>query len=60
MDLSIFALSQIVVSLKVTYLANFFALLIVISAISVLLVMPKYKLSSGFYALFGVLNGALF
>ncbi len=60
MDLSIFGLTDIVVSLKATYLANFFAFLIAFSAVMVLFLVKNYKLSKSFYALFSLLTASLF
>ena len=60
MDLTIFGLSDIVLSLKVTSLANFFALLIVSSFVMVSFLTPKYKLTKSFYALLILLTSSLF
>ena len=60
MDLTIFGLSDIVLSLKVTSLANFFALLIAPSFVIVSFLTPKYKLTKSFYALLILLISSLF
>ena len=60
MDLTLFGLTDIVLSLKVTSLANFFAILISISFVMVMFLMPKYKLSKSFYALLALLTASLF
>ncbi len=60
MDLSLFGLSEIVVSLKVTHLANFFAALIALSSVMVLFIAKNYKLTKSFYALFILLISSLF
>ena len=60
MDLTIFGLTDIVLSLKETYLANFFAMLITISFMLVTFSMGKFKLSKSFYALFILLTASLY
>ena len=60
MDLTLFGLSDIVVSLKATSLANFFALLISFSLVMVLFLVPKYHLGKSFYALLLLLTASLF
>ncbi len=60
MDLTLFGLTDIVLSLKVTSLANFFAVLIAFSFVMVLFLVPKYKLSKSFYALLALLTASLF
>ncbi len=60
MDLTLFGLTDIVLSLKVTSLANFFAILVSISFVMVMFLMPKYKLSKSFYALLALLTASLF
>lgn len=60
MDLSLFGLSGIVLSLKATYLANFFAALIAFSTLIVLFIGRNYKLSKSFYGLFFILVSSLF
>ena len=60
MDLSIFGLFGIVLSLKATALANFFAMLITFSFVSVLFLAKNYKLTKSFYLLFLLLNSSLY
>jgi len=60
MDLTIFGLTDVVVSLKETYLANFFAMLITISFMLVAFSMKKYDLPKSFYAFFVLLTSALY
>ena len=60
MDLALFGLTDIVLSLKVTSLANFFALLISFAFVMVLFLVPKYTLTKSFYALFALLTASLF
>ena len=60
MDLSIFGLSDIVISLKATHLANFFAILISFSFLSVLFLVRNYKLSKSFYAFYLLLTSSLY
>ena len=60
MDLTIFGLTDIVLSLKATHLANFFAVLIAFASVMVLFLSRNYKLSYGFYSLFALLNASLF
>jgi NADH-quinone oxidoreductase subunit M len=60
MDLTIFGLTDIVLSLKVTHLANFFAMLIAFSFAIVLFLTRNYKQTNSFYALFLLLNASLF
>jgi NADH-quinone oxidoreductase subunit M len=50
-DLSAFGFEHISIGLKVTSLANFFAVLIVFSLLIISLLSKKYKLSKSFYAL---------
>lgn len=60
MEFSIFGLADIVLSLKVTYLANFFALLVGFSFFMMLFVSRSYALTKSFYALFALLTASLF
>jgi NADH-quinone oxidoreductase subunit M len=60
MDLALFGLNDIVLSLKATSLANFFALLISFSFIMVLFLAAKYSLTKSFYALLTLLTASLF
>ena len=60
MDLSVFGLADIVLSLKVTYLANFFAMLIALAFSMVILFSRNYKLTKSFCALFLLLTASLF
>lgn len=60
MDLTLFGLVDIVLSLKVTNLANFFATLISFSFVMVLFLVPKYRLTKSFYALLTLLAASLF
>ncbi len=59
-DLTIFGLSDIVLSLKETHLANFFAILITFSFISITFMMKKYQLPKSFYALLILLTSSLY
>ncbi len=60
MDLTLFGLTDIVLSLKATSLANFFAVLISFSFVMVLFLVSKYKLTKSFYALLALLTASLF
>ncbi len=60
MDLTLFGLTDLVVSLKATSLANFFAVLISFSFVMVLFLVPQYKLGKSFYALLTLLTASLF
>jgi len=60
LDLSLFGLTQLVLSLQVTYLANFFAALILLSSVIVMFMGRNYKLTKSFYALFTLLMASLF
>ncbi len=60
MEFSLYGLSDIVLSLKVTALANFFAFLIVLSSITVLFIAQNYRLKRSFYLLFTLLVASLF
>ncbi len=60
MDLTIFGLTNIVVSLKATYLADFFAMLITFSFISILFLTRNYKQTKSFYVLLLLLTSSLF
>ena len=60
MDLTIFGLTDIVLSLKATHLANFFASLIAFSFVMVLFIGRNYKLTKSFYALFMLLTASMF
>jgi NADH-quinone oxidoreductase subunit M len=60
MDLSLFGLTDIVVSLKATHLAYFFGILIAFSIFIVMLIGENYKLPKSFYWLLGLLVGALY
>jgi formate hydrogenlyase subunit 3/multisubunit Na+/H+ antiporter MnhD subunit len=60
MDLSIFGLTDIVLSLKATHLANFFAVLITLSFAVVSFIGRNYKLTKSFQALFLLLTLSLF
>ncbi len=59
-DMGSFGLEGVVIGLKATALANFFALLIAIGFFSISLIASKYKLSKGFYALLYLLLVSLF
>ena len=60
MDVTVFGFSDIVLSLKVTQLANFFAVLIVFSSLMVLFIARNYSLSKSFYALYAFLIASTF
>ncbi len=60
MDLSIYGLTDLVLSLKVTNLANFFAMLIASSFVIVTFITKNYKLTKSFYGLFLLLTASLF
>jgi len=60
MDLTIFGLSDIILSLQVTHLANFFAILIAFSSLMLLFIAKNYTLTKSFYALFTLLIASLF
>ena len=60
MDLTIFGLTDIIVSLKETHLANFFAMLITFSSMLITFVMKKYELPKSFYALLVLLTSSLY
>lgn len=60
MDLSVFGLTDIILSLKVTSLANFFAALIAFSSLIVMFIGRNYKISKTFYGLFILLTASLF
>jgi len=60
MDLSLFGLTDIVVSLKATHLADFFATLIAFSSLIVMFISRNYRLTKSFYALFFLLSSSLF
>lgn len=60
MDLSLFGLTDIVVSLKATNLAYFFGMLIAFSIFIVMLIGENYKLPKSFYLLLGVLVASLY
>ena len=60
MDLAFLGFSDVVLSLKTTYLADFFALLIAFSSITVMFIAKNYKLTKSFYALFILLISSLF
>ena len=60
MDLTFLGFSDVVLSLKTTYLADFFALLIAFSSITVMFIAKNYKLTKSFYALFILLISSLF
>jgi len=60
MDLTVFGLSDIVLSLKVTHLANFFAVLIAFSSFMLMFIARNYSLSKSFYILFALLISSLF
>ena len=60
MDLSLFGLSDIVLSLKETHLANFFAILVSFSLLMVAFTTRNYKLTKSFYVLFLLLAASLF
>ena len=60
MDLSIFGLTDMVLSLKVTNLANFFAALIMLSSLVLIFVGRNYTLNRSYYALFTLLTLSLF
>jgi len=60
LDLTTLGLTNIVLSLKETYLADFFAMLITFSFMIVTFSMKKYELSKGFYALLVLLTSSLY
>jgi NADH-quinone oxidoreductase subunit M len=60
MDFAVFGFNDIVLSLKVTHLANFFAVLIAFSSLMLLFIARNYALGKSFYALFAVLVSSLF
>jgi len=60
MDLSIYGLTEIILSLKATNLANFFAMLVAFSFVIVTFLTKNYKLKKSFYALFLLLTASLF
>ncbi|MEA2099663.1 MAG: proton-conducting transporter membrane subunit [Campylobacterota bacterium] len=60
MDLTIFGLTDIVLSLKQTHLADFFAMLITVSFVLVIFTMKKYELTKSFYALLVLLTSSLY
>jgi NADH-quinone oxidoreductase subunit M len=60
MDVTLFGFTDIIVSLRATALANFFALLIAFSFLMLAFLIPKYKLTKSFTALFLLLCAALF
>lgn len=60
MDLSLYGLTGIEIALDFSYLAHFFAVLVVFSSVIVLFIAKNYKLSKSFYALFALLNLSLF
>lgn len=60
LDLNPYGLSEIVLSLKATNLANFFAMLIAFSFVMVAFLTKNYKLTKSFYALFILLSASLF
>jgi len=59
-DLTIFGLTDIVISLKETHLSNFFAMLITFSFMLIAFVMKKYELPKSFYALLVLLTASLY
>jgi len=59
-DMGSFGLDGIVVGLKATALANFFALLIAFGLFSISFISSKYTLTRGFYALLYLLVASLF
>ena len=59
-DMGSFGLEGIIIGLKATALANFFALLIAFGLFSISFVSSKYMLSRGFYALLYLLAASLF
>lgn len=60
MDLTVFGLNDIVLSLKVTQLANFFAVLVVFSSAMLMFIAKNYPLGKSFYAFFALLVSSLF
>jgi len=60
MDLTVFGLSDIVLSLKVTQLANFFAVLVVFSSAMLMFIAKNYTIGKSFYAFFALLVSSLF
>ncbi len=60
MDLTVFRLNDIILSLQVTHLANFFAILIAFSSLMLLFIAKNYTLTKSFYALFTLLIASLF
>ncbi len=60
MDLTVFGLTDIIISLKETSLANFFASLIAFSFVMVLFTARNYKQTKSFYALFSLLTASMF
>jgi NADH-quinone oxidoreductase subunit M len=60
MDLTLFGFTDVVLSLHITHLANFFALLLLLSCFSLLWITKNYALKKSFYALFLLLVGSLF
>ena len=60
MDLTVFGLSDIILSLKVTQLANFFAVLVVFSSVMLMFIAKNYTIGKSFYAFFALLVSSLF
>ena len=60
MDLTIYGVTNVIISLKVTYLANFFAMIIAFSSAMVFFLTKNYKLPYSFYILFSLLIASLF
>ena len=60
MDLTVFGLSDIILSLKVTQLANFFAVLVVFSSAMLMFIAKNYTIGKSFYAFFALLVSSLF
>ncbi len=58
-DLSVFGFEHLTVGLKVTALANFFAVLVAFSLLAVSVLSKKYKLSKSFYFLLYLLTWSL-
>ena len=60
MDLSLYGLAGIEVDLGFTYLAHFFAFLVIFSTFMVLITAKNYNLTKSFYAIFILLVASLF
>lgn len=60
LDLTPYGLSNIILSLQVTPLANFFAILISFASLLLLFLVKEYKLPKRFYTFFTILIGSLY